>query len=325
MEVSVIIPTYGRGNDLEDCLRSILIQSVLPKEILIIDDTPDDSIESLCKQKRKKFQDKKISLLYIRNYKEQSLTVARNIGIEHAKGNIVSFLDNDVILDENYIKEALRVYRDYPNALGVQGYITNYKIPKRRGIINRLFFLMRFETNHNQLLPSIQNVYAGPLTKIINCQWLVGNNCSYKKEILEKFRFDIKLKRFSSGEDDDLSYRIYKKYPKALYQTPYAKLIHKTSPESRLPNRKLMYMEQVYHTYIFYKIMDQNLKNKLIFLWSRVGRLIASIKGLMLKPSRQKLVELKHLINAYILCMKYGRNIKEGDLEFFNKTLVKNY
>lgn len=322
MDVSVIIPTYGRVKDLEDCLHSIIIQSVLPKEILIIDDTPDDSIENVCKRKKKQFQDKKINLIYIRNYKEPSSAIARNIGIEHAKGNIVLFLDNDVILDENYIREILKVYQDYPNALGVQGYITNYKI--RRGFArarNESFFLMHFEMNRNRLLPSIQNVYAGPLTKIINCQWLVGNNCSYKRSILEKFRFDERLKRFSSGEDDDLSYRIYRIYPRALYQTPYAKLIHKTSPESTLSNRKLIYMGQVYHMYIFHKIIDQNFKNRLIFLWSMVGRLIVGIQGLMLKPSRQKLLGLKHLINAYVLCMKHRRNIKKGDLEFFNKTL----
>ena len=320
MELSVIIPTYGRESDLEDCLNSILRQSILPKEILIVDDTPDASIESLCKRKEKQFQNKQIDLFYIRNYKERSSAIARNIGIEHAKGNITLFLDSDVILDENYSKKIWEVYRDFPDAVGVQGYITNYKIPQRGGI-NKVFFLVHFETNCNRLLPSIQNVYAGPLTKIINCQWLVGNNCSYKRKILQEFRFDENLKQFSAGEDIDLSYRIYKKYPKGLFQTPAAKLIHKTSLEGRLPARKSVYMGQVHHTYIFCKVIDQNLKNKLIFLWSRVGQLIASIKVLMLKPSRKELLGLQYLINAYILCMRHIKNIQKGDIDFFKRTL----
>jgi GT2 family glycosyltransferase len=128
LELSVIIPTYGRENDLEDCLNSILLQAILPKEILIVDDTPDDSIERLCKRKKNQFQNEKIDLFYIRNYKERSSAMARNIGIGHAKGNIALFLDSDVILDEDYTRKMLEVYRDYPDAVGVQGYITNYEI-----------------------------------------------------------------------------------------------------------------------------------------------------------------------------------------------------
>ena len=316
----MIIPTYGRESDLEDCLNSILRQSIFPKEILIVDDTPDASIESLCKRKKKQFQNKQIDLFYMRNYKERSSAIAKNIGIEHAKGNITLFLDSDVILDKNYTKKMLEVYRDYPDAVGVQGYITNYEITRRIGI-NKVFFLVHFETNRNRLLPSIQNVYAGPLTKIINCQWLVGNNCSYKRKILQEFRFDENFVQFSAGEDVDLSYRIYKKYPKGLFQTPYAKLQHKTSLESRLPYSKLVYMEHVHHTYIFYKVIDQNFRNKLIFLWSRVGQLIASIKVLMSKPSRKKILGLQYLINAYILCMRHIKNIKKRDIDFFKRTL----
>ena len=69
-------------------------------------------------------------------------------------------------------------------------------------------------------------IYAGPLTEIINCEVLNGSNCSYKRKILEKFRFDENLKRYSYSEDHDLSYRIYRKYPRSLYQTPHAKLVH---------------------------------------------------------------------------------------------------
>ena len=98
----MIIPTYEREKDLEDCLNSVLLQAILPKEILIVDDTPGGSIERLCERKKKQFQDKKIDLFYIRNYKERSSAIARNIGIENAKGNIALFLDSDVILQENY-------------------------------------------------------------------------------------------------------------------------------------------------------------------------------------------------------------------------------
>lgn len=104
MEVSVIIPTYNRVKDVDECLDSIILQRILPKEVIIVDDSDNDEIKNLVEHRKDKFKEKDIVLRYIRNEKEKSLTIARNIGIENATGDTILFLDDDVILDKNYIK-----------------------------------------------------------------------------------------------------------------------------------------------------------------------------------------------------------------------------
>ena len=321
MQVSVVIPTYNRVKALDECLGSIISQTILPKEVIIVDDSDNDVIEILIGHRNHEFEEKKIFLKYIRNKKEKSLTIARNVGIENATGDVILFLDDDVILDENYINEILRVYEEYPNALGVQGYITNTNFSKIRNSIKKLLFYSHNETNKCRVLPSTYTTYPYLLSRIITCQWLSGSNQSYKKSVLENFKYDENLKRYSYKEDVDLSYRIYKQYLDSLYITPYARLIHNVSQEERLPNKTLIYMQQIYPLYFFYKNIDQNFRNKLIFLWNKIGYLIVSIGELILGHSKEKFLKFKYLIKAYLICMKHIKEIKKGDLEFFNKGL----
>ena len=145
MLVSIVIPTYNRAEDLDKCLNSIIIQTILPKEIIIVDDSNNDEIENLIDQRIKEFNEKNIILKYIRNEKERSIAIARNIGIENSKGNVILFLDSDVILEEDYIKEMLKVYKQKQNAIGVQGYITNIHKPFKKINIRKILFASHFE------------------------------------------------------------------------------------------------------------------------------------------------------------------------------------
>jgi len=321
MQVSVIIPTYNRAKDLDECLGSIITQTALPKEVIIVDDSDNDEIENLIIGRKNQFNEDNILLRYIKNERERSLAIARNIGIENATEDIILFLDDDVILDEEYLKELLMIYKEYPNALGVQGYVTNNNFSRLKNSIKKILFYGHNESNKCRVLPSTNTTYPYPLTKIITCQWLSGSNHSYKRSVLENFKFDENLKRYSYKEDVDLSYLIYKQYPESLYITPHARLIHKVSQEKRLPDKISICMKRIYTFYFFYKNIDQNSKNKLIFFWSGIGHLVVNIGELILRRSGGKFLKLKYLIEAYILCVKHIREIKEGDLEFFNKRL----
>ena len=325
MQVSIIIPTYNRVKELDETLDSIIIQTTLPKEILIVDDSDNDEIENLVERRKNEFKEKDLLLKYIRNKKERSLTTARNIGIENAMGDIILFLDDDVVLDKDYIKEILRIYEAYPNALGVQGYITNIVLSKFWNRINRILFHEHLEKNKCRVLASITTTYPYLLDKPIACQWLSGSNHSYRRNILRRFKYDENLKRYSFAEDVDMSYRVFKQYPDSLYITPYAKLIHKASEEGKLPNKMLIQMKHIYRLYFFYKNIDQNIKNKIIFIWCWGGILIMnasiSILSLIIRGSRSGLVTVKYTINAYVICIRHLKEIKEGDLEFFNREL----
>lgn len=322
--VSVVIPTYDRVRDVAACLGSILSQTTLPQEVIIVDDSKGCEIENLTRQRKVQFENKTVRLKYIKNRKEASLTIARNIGADNANEDILLFLDSDVVLDNDYISEILKVYKEHLDAKAVQGMIQSEKYSLFSNIQGRLHVLIFFqEVEKCRVFPSLTVSYPDPtLNKVINCQWLSGANASYKKEVLKEFRWDENLKRYAWAEDIDLPYRIFKKYRSSLYMTPHARLVHKSSAEgTSVVEKDMIYMEEVYYLYIFYKVIDQNIINKLIYLESRTGRLLLRIVH-TIRHSKSKIRPIKYLVGALVCCLKHKSEIRNGNLGFFNKTLM---
>lgn len=90
-DLSVIIPTYNRLPLLERALGSVLAQTALPREIIIIDDGSEDSTEQLVKQFKNSSE---VKILY---YKQPNRgpASARNRGIEMSSFAFLAFLDSD--------------------------------------------------------------------------------------------------------------------------------------------------------------------------------------------------------------------------------------
>jgi glycosyltransferase involved in cell wall biosynthesis len=137
MQVSLTIPTYKRVKDLDECLDSVIAQTKLPKEMIIVDDSysENDEVENLIDCRKDEFKEKGVHSRCAKNERERSLTIARDARIENALGDIVLFLDSNVVLDVNYIEENLRVYREKPEAMGVQGFIQGVKKRKDKSFV----------------------------------------------------------------------------------------------------------------------------------------------------------------------------------------------
>lgn len=209
MKVSVVIPTYYRSKDLSELFDSLLNQTIKPLEVIVIDDAPTDVIKEVCETNINRFRKFNINLIYIRNYKEPSSAVTRNIGSSIAKGDVILFLDSDVILYPDYIDKVLDVFRKNQKALGVQGWIV-LKIKRKRinyfiNTLRRLFLLTHFTKDSCRLFE-----YPLILTRCVNCEVLGGSNMAVKRDILREFRFDENLKKYSYMEDVLFSYSIHK-------------------------------------------------------------------------------------------------------------------
>ena len=87
--VSVIIPTYNRVNVLTRAIDSVLDQTVTDLEIIVVDDgSTDDTLSVL-----NSYQDPRVR--HIAHDTNRGANIARNTGIEAAKGEYVAFLDSD--------------------------------------------------------------------------------------------------------------------------------------------------------------------------------------------------------------------------------------
>lgn len=87
--VSVVIPTYNRATTLSRAIDSALEQTVDDLEVVVVDDGSTDETESVLAS----YEDPRVRpVIHATN---QGANVARNTGLEHARGEYVAFLDSD--------------------------------------------------------------------------------------------------------------------------------------------------------------------------------------------------------------------------------------
>jgi glycosyltransferase involved in cell wall biosynthesis len=311
MGVSVVIPTRNRDEDLREVLHSISRQTILPIEVIVVDDSDNLRTKILVERLREEFWDKRILLKYMRGKEEnRSISAARNLGDKESTGKIVFFMDDDIVIQMDFIEKILKVYEEYPNAVGVQGYI---RTPSQHNVtsilanaVNRVLFQTYHEKNRCRVHAAGIS-FPSPLTKVITSQWLSGTNSSYKKEVLKDFEWDENLKGYSLCEDMDISYRIQKRYPNSLYITPHAWVVHKVSSAARINTKKLIHTQVAYSTYFFFKDMKQTLSNMMIFFWGMFpGRFVS----IFIEKNRR---DILFLIGAYLTLIRNFSHIKKGN------------
>lgn len=110
--VSVIIPCYNTSAYISDAIKSALTQTLKPLEIIVIDDgSTDDSLK-----KASSFTDASIKTIASTH---QGIAATRNIGVTHAQGNYLAFLDADDLWDKNKLQKQKLFLQNHPELDGV--------------------------------------------------------------------------------------------------------------------------------------------------------------------------------------------------------------
>lgn len=105
--VSVILPTYSRTESLAAALDSLSKQDYPEFEVVVVDDNSDETLKREVRDIVEKFKEKhpKIKLDFIVNEKNCGSAMSRNIGINRARGEYITFLDDDDV----YMKDKISV------------------------------------------------------------------------------------------------------------------------------------------------------------------------------------------------------------------------
>jgi glycosyltransferase involved in cell wall biosynthesis len=123
MILSVIIATMNRSADLERALLSLGSQARLPDEVIIVDQSRDDATRVLCE--RFNAGGALMGRLRYLPQSQPSLVAARNRGVSSVKGEIVSFLDDDVVLLPDYYQRILAALEADAHLGAVGGCVLN--------------------------------------------------------------------------------------------------------------------------------------------------------------------------------------------------------
>ncbi|ACU06831.1 putative glycosyltransferase [Flavobacteriaceae bacterium 3519-10] len=98
MKFSVIIPVYNVEPYLEECLDSLLAQTYHDYEVLLINDGSTDASGKICDRYSEK--DSRITVFHQPN---KGVSAARNLGLEHAAGEWICFIDSDDVVESQYL------------------------------------------------------------------------------------------------------------------------------------------------------------------------------------------------------------------------------
>jgi glycosyltransferase involved in cell wall biosynthesis len=182
--ISIVIPCYNQGRYLEKAIKSVLSQTYKHHEIIVVDDGSTDHTKSVTE----KFPE----VIYV--YQDnQGLSAARNIGIDHSKGEFLVFLDADDWLLPNALEINLSCIIQKPELAFVYGTYTRFFEDENR-----------FEEENkpiieDQYLYLLASNYIGMIATVLFQRW-----------VFDEFRYDIALK---TCEDYDLYLKITRLYP----------------------------------------------------------------------------------------------------------------
>lgn len=115
--ISVIIPVFNTSLFLRKCIDSFINQTYETLEIILIDDGSTDGSSAICDEYAQK--DARVVVVHKEN---EGLSRARNLGIEVAKGECITFFDSDDYVESDYIEYLYKLKMKYKCQLSMCAY-----------------------------------------------------------------------------------------------------------------------------------------------------------------------------------------------------------
>lgn len=149
MRISVIIPVYNNPRDLPECLSALIAASPAGAEIIVVDDASTDDTASVAAR---------LGVRVLRLSKNSGPGAARNYGARHAQGDILFFVDADVIVAPEAVRRVATVFEEQPHFAAVFG---SYDArPRAKGVVSQYRNLLHHFV-HQQGNPEASTFWAG--------------------------------------------------------------------------------------------------------------------------------------------------------------------
>jgi GT2 family glycosyltransferase len=276
-KVTLIIPTLNRGEILCETLSYFFEQDYPNTEIIVVDQSDDFSAKVL------EFFHQHSNLFKYIQLEKKSLPLARNVGLEHAEGDIIIFCDDDVIPTSEFITAHVVNYSD-KSIGGVAGKIIEQGSNSvDTEIVGKITPGGRIISNHNS-------------TQKVIVEWARGGNMSFRKKvILDAGGFDISFLGNAIFEDVDMCFRLRRlKY--TLIFDPEAALIHLAIPSGGCQTRTLSVTETYYNFF----------RNKTLFFLKNMPWILIPLLGLsiLMKAFLIGIISQKNLASFCKLAFK---------------------
>lgn len=220
VSISVVICTYLREESLRNVLRDITAQDLLPREVIVVDQTPEHEaatdvlLRALAPLVRHQRQE------------EPNLPAARNVGLGLASGDVVLFVDDDVRLPPSLLAEMCTAFRT--GAIDAAGPLVVVGCAPP-GADEAIRYGLRGDWMER------------PFVKV---SWLIGACMAVRREAIDVVGgFDEALGRLdpsSSGEDRDFTRRL-SGAGFSVAVIPSIRVVHESDRSGGCRNREVIY------------------------------------------------------------------------------------
>jgi|TARA_B100000959_G_C14906443_1_gene593185 glycosyltransferase involved in cell wall biosynthesis len=204
--ISIIIPFYNASKLISASLKSSKnIIKKIKTEIIYVDNNSNDNSPSIIKKKIK--SQKNIILLKTRNYMGKGPGVGRNLGIKHAKGKRILFLDVDDELSTDNIKKLIQFLKGNNSNLIYLG----RKLVKNRDHYKEKLspFIKYNKKNLSKFFTNSNNMNV--IFVLFNKKFLIKNKLSFDKGMHEDIFFLFKAHFYNQKNIKYFSKKIYLK------------------------------------------------------------------------------------------------------------------
>lgn len=198
--ISVIVPVYNAEKFLHYCIDSILNQTFIDFELILVDDGSLDNSGKVCDEYAEK--DERVKVIHKQN---GGVSSARNAGVEAAQGEYICFVDGDDYLESNYLDvliETKREYSDFDNVWCGFQTVEDYVKNNKKSVV--------FENNNDYAfsdLSSIMDLYEKwlvqmPWNKLFETKTIKKNNIIFPSGLSlgEDYIFNLKYLDCTNGK-----------------------------------------------------------------------------------------------------------------------------
>lgn len=230
--VSIVVPVYNAEKYLEQCLNSIQNQTYKNFEVILVNDGSMDHSESICKS----FVEGDSRFRYFLK-SNGGASSARIFGLDHVRGDYITFIDADDWVDENHLEVLMNNIKENNSDMAVSSIkkfdnVSNFEF---RVYSNQEKYLLNYNKLNREeflvILPKL--IYASNSYKIAVSKL-------FKKELVTNIRFDESI---IYGEDLEFFFKLYLNINSISYvdEVTYIYRLHDESSSSKFGQ---LHMEQ---------------------------------------------------------------------------------
>ena len=239
-KISVIIPVYNAEKYLKQCLDSIVCQVFKDFEVILVNDGSSDGSATICNEYVQ--NDSRFKLIHKEN---GGVSTARNVGLDNAKGEWITFVDSDDVLMPDFLISLLNQTKN--NADFIVSSINRLREDKKTTLFeykkNELLTVKEFLLNYD-----MYQFFAGPWGKLFKNKVIQDAGLYFNKD-------------FSWGEDALFNLQ-YLNFCNHVQTLTYAGYDYREVNEG-LTNKSYPYS---YYLYLF-----QNLNSEFLIIENRLG------------------------------------------------------